>query len=74
MAGDFFDWKPGDVMMVAAHEGDLDAAKAWVSRPPSCIGPLRDTPVRARQRPRPAAEVRLRHERLHKRLASRLGA
>lgn len=28
MPGEFFDVKPGDVMMVAAHGGDLDAAKA----------------------------------------------
>lgn len=28
MAADFFDVQPSDLMMVAAHEGDLDAAKA----------------------------------------------
>jgi 2-haloacid dehalogenase len=46
MPGEFFDAKPSDVMMVAAHEGDLDAAKAlglktaYVHRPRE-FGPSR---------------------------------
>ncbi len=49
MAADFFDLKPADLMMVAAHEGDLDAAKAlglktaFVHRPLE-FGPAKPSP------------------------------
>lgn len=49
MPGEFFDAKPSEVMMVAAHEGDLDAAKAlglktaFVHRPHE-YGPARQAP------------------------------
>jgi 2-haloacid dehalogenase len=52
MAVDFFDVKPADVMMVAAHEGDLDAAKAlglktaYVHRPRE-FGPARTPAIPA---------------------------
>jgi len=52
MAVNFFDVKPADVMMVAAHEGDLDAAKAlglktaYVHRPHE-FGPARTPPMPA---------------------------
>lgn len=51
MAADFFDFQPSELMMVAAHEGDLDAAKAlglktaFVYRPNE-FGPAR-VPKRA---------------------------
>jgi 2-haloacid dehalogenase len=51
MAVDFFDLKPSDVMMVAAHPGDLDSAKAlglktaYVHRPLE-NGPAAKPPVR----------------------------
>jgi 2-haloacid dehalogenase len=52
MPAEFFDVKPSDVMMVAAHEGDLDAAKAlglktaYVHRPRE-FGPARTPTVPA---------------------------
>jgi 2-haloacid dehalogenase len=52
MPAEFFDVKPPDVMMVAAHEGDLDAAKAlglktaYVHRPRE-FGPARTPTVPA---------------------------
>src|SRR5262245_33174310 len=52
MAADFFDWKPGDLMMVAAHEGDLDAAKALGLKTAFVHRPLEYGP--AKPAPRPA--------------------
>lgn len=53
MAADFFDVTPADLMMVAAHEGDLDAAKALGLRTAYVHRPLEYGP--ARQAARPAA-------------------
>lgn len=53
MAADYFDLPPAQLMMVAAHEGDLDAAKALGLKTAFVYRPLEYGP--ARQVPRPAA-------------------
>ena len=54
MAVDFFDLKPSDVMMVAAHPGDLDAAKALGLKTAYVHRPLENGPA-AKPSVRPAA-------------------
>jgi 2-haloacid dehalogenase len=51
MAADFFDLKPGDLMMVAAHAGDLDAAKALGLKTAYVHRPLENGPGKASARP-----------------------
>ena len=71
MAADFFDWKPGDLMMVAAHEGDLDAAKALGLKTAFVHRPLEYGP--GKTAPRPAAGKFDYDTNDFKELASRLG-
>ena len=51
MAADFFDLTPGDLMMVAAHDGDLDAAKALGLKTAYVHRPLEYGPSRPSKRP-----------------------
>jgi 2-haloacid dehalogenase len=51
MAADFFDLKPADLMMVAAHGGDLDAAKALGLKTAYVHRPLEYGPGKAAARP-----------------------
>ena len=51
MAADFFDVTPADLMMVAAHEGDLDAAKALGLKTAYVHRPLEYGPARPSTRP-----------------------
>lgn len=51
MVPDFFDVQPGDVMMVAAHEGDLQAARALGLRTAYVHRPLEFGPARASSPP-----------------------
>lgn len=51
MPGEFFDLKPGEVMMVAAHEGDLQAAQALGLRTSFVHRPLEFGPARTPKMP-----------------------
>ena len=51
MPGDFFDLKPGEVMMVAAHDGDLQAAQALGLRTAFVHRPLEFGPGKAPKMP-----------------------
>lgn len=72
MAADFFDLKPSEVMMVAAHPGDLDAAKALGLKTAYVHRPLENGPGKAA--PRPAAGRYDYNTGDFKELATQLGA
>lgn len=71
MAAEYFDRAPAELMMVAAHEGDLDAAKALGLKTAYVHRPLEYGP--ARPAPRPAAGKFDYDVSDFKELASRLG-
>ena len=72
MPGDFFDLPPSAVMMVAAHPGDLDAAKALGLRTAYVHRPLENGTGRPSSMPKPGQFDFLVHD--FKELASDLGA
>jgi 2-haloacid dehalogenase len=53
MPGEFFDLPPAQVMMVAAHPGDLNSAKALGLRTAYVHRPLEYGPNRPSQPPKP---------------------
>jgi len=71
MPGEFFDLPPSGVMMVAAHPGDLDAAKALGLRTAYVHRPLEYGPARPSQMPTAGKYDFLAHD--FKELASQLG-
>lgn len=71
MPGEFFDLAPSSVMMVAAHPGDLDAAKALGLRTAYVHRPLENGAARPSQMPKPGQYDFQVHD--FKELASELG-
>jgi 2-haloacid dehalogenase len=71
MAADFFDLQPSDLMMVAAHGGDLNAAKALGLKTAYVHRPLENGPGKAA--PRPAQGLYDYNTADFKELASQLG-